>query len=361
MSENDKENSGFILYLSQQALPIRMLAFVVFIVLIIGLIVGITGALYLFNISNFPRNVPFALADTVTVEEYAVFEDEESYPAALASHSDGTVYTGSYLHGAVWRVNPSGDISEIPDSRARIGSVIGLDVASDGTVTILDRYDAFIGGGAKIWQLSGDTLQEIIRIEAQGTIAAVNPNDIAVSADGRIFVVDIALQHILVLENGELTIWWQAPDISYQPAGLAYDAANERLLVTDAARTAVYAIPVNADNPEAARETIYINDTTQTPPQFNGITVDTLGNIYVAALGLNEIWQIDEGNDDFTILANNYRGSSDLAYDASNGRLFVNNWDQSWLLPINFAFFQFNLDPRLPFSVDVINLNIASE
>lgn len=354
MSDKEKEQSGLILWLSQQALPIRVASFFVFVVLIVGLIIGATVGLYYFNVSSYPRLVPFALADNVRVYEYATLEGEEAYPSAVASTADGTLYTGSYIEGVIWQIDPDGNISEVADTRDNIGSVIGIDVAEDGTVYILDHLDPFDAGGAKIWQISANGLELSADIPERGDVSLLKPNDIAVTPDGRIFVLDISLGQILSIEGETVEIWWQAPDSTYQIAGLAYNSVNDSLLITDAARTAIYEIPVSAENPEAARQIIFVDENTQSPPAFNGIDVADDGTIYVAAFDLNEIWEIVPNTNEFTILANNYRGSSDIAYDNANQRLYVNNWDQSWLIPITLVVMQVDLPPRLPFSVDVI-------
>jgi len=355
MSQEEQEQSGFILYLSQQSLPVRLLAFIVFVVLIVGLIIGITIGLYYFNVSNFPRLEPFALSETVSVAEYATFDDEEAYPGAVAVDENGILYTGSYVHGAVWRVNTSGDISEIPGSREQIGSVIGLDVAADGSVYVLDHLDAFSNGGAKVWQISGETITPVAEFGVEGDIVVSKPNDIAVDSNGRVYLLDISLSQILLLDGDNIRIWWQVPDETYQIAGLAYHAVNDSLLISDANRHAIYEIPVSAEDTESARETVFmLMESVQEAPQFNGITVDGNGAIYASAFDLNEIWQIEPENNEYTVLANNYRGGSDVAYDAMNNRLFVNNWDQSWLIPVTLVIVQVDIPPRLPFSVDVI-------
>lgn len=357
MSREEQEQSGLILYLSQQSLPVRLLAYIVFVLLVIGFIIGITIGLYYLNVSNFPRLQPYALAETVTVAEFVTFEDEAAYPAAVGVTDDGTIYTGSYAHGAVWRINSAGNITEIPGSREQIGSVIGLDVAGDESLYVLDHLDAFSTGGAKVWQITDDiiTLRADFGIEDNLTLS--KPNDIAVDSNGRVYLLDIALNQLVLLDGENTTIWWQAPDESYQIAGLAYNALNDSLLITDANRHAIYQIPVNANEAESARETIFmLNETLQEAPQFNGITVDGDGTAYVSAFALNEIWQIEPGTNDYTVLAINYRGSSDVAYDALNHRLFVNNWDQSWLIPVTLVLIQVDIPPRLPFSVDVITL-----
>ncbi|MEO1290363.1 MAG: hypothetical protein AAFV93_21635, partial [Chloroflexota bacterium] len=85
------DQSGFIMYLSRQSLPIRLTAFFVFIILIVGVIVGITGGLYYANVANFPRLMPIGVAEGTSAEEFTVFTDDEAYPAAVTSSEDGTL------------------------------------------------------------------------------------------------------------------------------------------------------------------------------------------------------------------------------------------------------------------------------
>ena len=93
-------------------------------------------------VGSAPRSQAVAERDGISVSEFAALPDEDAYPAALAIAADGTVYTGSYQTGALWAISPDGAISEIADSRARIGSITGLDLGPDGALYILDRIAA---------------------------------------------------------------------------------------------------------------------------------------------------------------------------------------------------------------------------
>ena len=211
-----------------------------------------------------------------------------------------------------------------------------------------------VPGGAKIWQISANTIELRLDTILNSALPIGKPNDIAVDSEGRLFLIDIATARVLLLDGDDLSIWWEAPDASSQIAGLAYNPVNDALLISDATRTAIYEIPVNAEDRESAREIVYINETPDPFPAFNGLTVADDGTIYVAAFDLNEIWQIIPGTNEHIVLAGNYRGSSDVAYDSANNRLYVNNWDQSWLIPITLVIMQVDVPPRLPFSVDMI-------
>jgi hypothetical protein len=336
-----EERSGFIGWLSKQSLPTRIIVFSLFVVLAVGLIFSATGLLYYFNVRNYPRIKPIAVAEDVQSSEFATLPDADSYPAALAAASDGSLYAGSYVSGAIWLIAPDGSMSEIPGSREQLGSVISLEL-SDG-LYVLDQREPFNTGGAKLWfyQSGGlSLLRDLPELE--------QANDITVDAEGRVYITDLQGGKIYRIDSAGLSIWWQAPDETYAPAGLAYN--NGQILLSDALRGEIYAIPENAADTEAERTMIFSGDVDL---GFNGMSMGTNGKLYVADLLNNQVWEI--GLDGFgRVLASYYRGSSNVAYDASQNRIFVNNWDQSWLVPKEFFGITFNVEPRLPFSIDVI-------
>jgi hypothetical protein len=344
------ERGGFIGWLTKQSLPLRVLAFSLFIVAAVGLIFGLTALLYYFNVSNYPRINPIALAEDVVVAEFATLPDDDSYPAALAVSSSGTLYTGSYLSGVVWRIAPDASMSEVSQSREQIGSVISLEVAADNSLYILDHLEALVNGGAKIWRLDDAGLSLVQAIPSE----TINqPNDISIDAEGRLYISDLQGGKIFRLDSTGLSVWWEVPSFDYAPAGLDYDAGSDRLLISDALRGEIYAIPTNASDTEAER--IVLFDSAE-DVGFNGIDLGMNGRLYAADLLNNQVWEIELGLGTDRAIAGYYRGSSTVAYDASSNRLFVNNWDQSWLVPLDYYFISLSFSPRLPFSIDVIDL-----
>lgn len=357
--QNEQARGGVIGWVQRQPRPVRIGIFIGGMVGVVFLVFAFTAVLYYLNVRSFPRSVPAAFLPDVTTQEFIVFEDEEAYPAALAA-ADGTLYVGGYLSGAVWSVDRAGNLSEIPGTRGTIGSVIGMDVGADGSLYVLDRVQPLAAAGAAIWRIMGEQVEQIASLPPDGTRRISLPNDIAVDDEGNIYVVDVdsSLRRIWRFapggESGE--IWWIAPRDPANPAGLAYDSANQRLLVTEVASNAIYAIPIAAADPAAATEVVYQYDgPVAETPGFNGLTIAPDGTIYVAELAQNEVSRLEDG--ELVPLAGGYRGGSDLAYDAETGRLFINNWDQSWLVPQQFFIVRFYVGPRLPFSVDVIETN----
>ena len=74
------------------------------------------------------------------------------------------------------------------------------------------------------------------------------------------------------------------------------------------------------------------------------------GEIFLALLAWNRVAKLQDGK--LAILARDFRGSSDVAYDANSDRLFVTNWNQFSL--------GFGTRPQLPFALDVIDLSPVS-
>ncbi len=302
-------------------------------------------------IGSAPRAQAVAVAAGITIAEFAALPDDDAYPAALALDAAGTVYTGSYQTGALWSISPAGLVSEIPESRARIGSVTGLTATPAGGLLILDRVTALDAQGAIIWLYADATLESIVKIPADPTIGLRLPDDIAVDGAGNIYISDRDPARVWRYSSAgqNLGIFWQPPAGSKAaPTGLAYDAARQALLITDSAADAVYRVPVNAGDLSqtlAATETLYA-DEARNGYGFDGITVAPTGEIYIALLAWNRVAQLKDGA--LLMLARDFRGASDLAYDPARARLYVSNWNQFSL--------GFGTRPQLPFALDMIAL-----
>lgn len=307
-------------------------------------------------IDSAPRAQATAIAQGVTVSEYAALPDDDSYPAALALADDGTLYTGSYQTGALWSISADGFIRELKATRDRIGSVSGLDTAPDGALIVLDRLAALDAQGAVIWRYAAAELKAIARIPNDQTIGLVLPDDIAVDQAGFIYVSDRDPPRVwrYTLTGQNQGVWWQpAPDSESAPTGLAYDAAGDAILITDSEQDVIYRVPAAAsDLSEALRQTeiLYQNDS-EPGHGLDGITASPAGDVYVALLAQNRVARLDP--DGLTMLAGGFRGASDLVYDDRENTLFVTNWNQFSL--------GFGTRPQLPFALDAVDLSPAAD
>lgn len=301
-------------------------------------------------LNSSPRVLSTALVPDVTVRQFASLPDNDAYPAAVATAPDGTVYTGSYATGAVWAVDPSGSVRELPNTRDTIGAVTGLAIAPDGGILVVDQNDTDP-------RSPGGLIQ---RIALDGTVSAyadivsgfITPNDIVFDASGAFYVSDPGRNEVwrfVVDEDGtpQGEVWWVPPidesGTRNAVTGLAYDPIRDAIIVTDPETNKIYGVSIA----DGSAETIYRHGERANPPGFDGATVAPDGTLYVAALGQNGIAIVENGDLDY--IAGLFRGASDVEYAAAD-RLYVTNFDQSSLIiPL--------LQPQLPFTLDVIELS----
>ena len=331
-----------------RALFFLLLALAIGVVLII--------AMTWFVIGSAPRSQAVALANGVSVTEFATLPDEDAYPAALAIDADGMLYSGSYKTGALWSITPAGAVREIPGSRERIGSVSGLDVAPDGALYILDRIAPLDAQGAIVWRYVDGALARLFDIRSDAFFGNVLPDDIAVDNAGRIYVSD-RLGHVLrYSETGEPmgaggdAYWWLAPcRDKCEITGIAYDRAADALLIADPAAEAVYRVNIT-DGPPSESATVLPGAAQKSDYGFDGITVTADGDIYIALLNWNRVARVADG--ELIMLAKDFRGASDVAFDGARERLYVTNWNQFGLA--------FGTRPQLPFAIDLLQFEALS-
>jgi sugar lactone lactonase YvrE len=333
--------------------------FIFFLFIIGGLLLILALALLLYSSTvNSGRSVPIALVPEVSVSTAAELPDRDAFPAAVAAAADGTAFTGSFATGAVWRIDPDGTVTELPDTRDLIGSVTALAPASDGTLFVLDGGDTDPRtSGGIIWRIGADgTLSSYGALPEERSFIA--PNDMVVSANGVLFVTDPGQNLILrfgpddededTVSNG--VAWWLPSTYgNSQPGaitGIALDPTSDRhLIVTDPELNRIYRVSFSGD--EAI---LYDHGNQPNPPGFDGVVMTPDGSIYVAALGQNGVARVNAETGSLDYIAGLFRGSSDVDYDPAGGRLLVTNWDQSSLvLPL--------LSPSLPFTIDAITFN----
>jgi sugar lactone lactonase YvrE len=327
---------------------------IVFILVFVGILMGLVLLTLLLAgqaLNSGERVVSQALVPEVTVRQFAALPDDDAYPAAVAVAPDGTVYTGSYASGAVWAIDPDGNVRELPGAREAIGAVTGLAVAPDGSILVVDQEDTDPrSAGGSVQRIAADGSVSLFATisDERGFVA---PNDIVIDGSGAIYVSDPGRNEIWRFsdEAGSVTgdVWWVPPapaeGTTNSITGLAYDPTRDAIVVTDPEANKVYRIAIA----DGSVETVYQHGSRANPPGFDGATVAPDGTLYVAALGQNGIAIVNNGDLDY--IAGLFRGASDVEYAAPN-RLYVTNFDQtSIVVPI--------VEPQLPFALDVIELN----
>jgi sugar lactone lactonase YvrE len=305
--------------------------------------ISLTVILLIINSGERPQGK--GVAAGVTVREFAVLPDDDAYPASIAAAPDGTVYSGSYVSGVLWRIAPDGSVSDLPGTRGILGAVSGLTLGPDGALYVVYLRDsglAMAGGG-------------VARVAPDGTITDfpapdggfLLPDDIALDAQGRVYVSDRGRRAVLRFapDGSGGAVWWAPPspaDTPAAPTGLAYDAATDTLIVTDSSLDEVYRLSLDGQ----VIETLYAQAGRPNAPGLDGVTAAPDGAIYAAALAQNRVVQVVDG--ELVTLAEGFRGVSDVDYHA--GRLYATNFDSfSLVVPA--------VQARLPFALDVIELS----
>lgn len=306
---------------------------------------GLTVFLILLSVNATERATALALQENVMVQQFAALPGEDAYPSAVAVSPEGTVYTGSYATGTLWTVTPDAMVSEVPGSNDALPSVTGLDFAPDGSLLILARASSDPrGAGGSIWRLGQDgDLSEFATIEEEGGFIA--PDDITVDAQGQVYATDRGRRQVWRW-NADGTGgagWWTPEEETVVPTGLAFDAANNAIVVTDFALNTVYRVPVDGGEAQA----VYRYTDSTNPPSFDGVTAAPDGILYVAALEQNGIVTFRDG--EMVYLAGNFRGGNDVAI-APDGRLYVTNFDSTSLVVPG-------VRPQLPFALDVVTIS----
>lgn len=323
----------------------RMLLFSALMIAAVLLFIILIGVLIVGSFNSVARTAAAPLVDFVTVGEFATLPDDDAYPAAVAVGRDGVVYTGSYVSGAVWSILATGEVNEIEGTRGQIGSVSGLTIAPDGALLILDRIEALTAQGAVIWRVSAEEALTQVATLPGGELGG-GYDDIALDSLGRIYVSDRVRNAVWRIEKGvdSAEIWWQAREEEADPTGLNYDAANDRLLMSDSILNRIYSLSLEGTGSAVEVTILYDHGRRPNAPGFDGLVITSQGEIYYAALNTNQVGRLD--GEELTVLAGGFRGASDLDYDPVNRRLIVANWNQFALA--------FNTQPQLPFALDVI-------
>ena len=225
-------------------------------------------------------------------------------PEGIAADPAGNLYSASDIDGAsvgtVCVFNPSGSLSRtIPVPAGPSGVVVLIGLAFHGSRTL---YTCDAGDGTGTGRLlSIDTVSGAVTVVTTGLEF---PNGVALDDQGNVYVSDsVAGTIVRVRQNGtNRTVWSSDPLLSttgfppFGANGIAFDLLSHNLYVTNTGDSRVLRIPVKANGSAGAVQIFAdgatINQrqhTTEALHGADGVALDILGNIYVAANQANEV------------------------------------------------------------------------
>jgi sugar lactone lactonase YvrE len=231
----------------------------------------------------------------------------------IAFNGEGNLYVAG--DRALWRVSVGGEVTQI----AELYSNLGLAPIGERDILMADfgptnRFDTGPNDDGIVWRITPEG--EKTRIVDGGL---GDPNFVLVRPDGSFLVSDDATDEIFLIDTrGTLTLF---TDAIGHPNGLALSADGSTLYVAQIFHSLrplviddrVWALPLADGQPAGLPEVIArlgegaAND---------GLALDELGRIYVAANGAGQIWRIDPTTRETVLIAEGMPGVASLAFGA---------------------------------------------
>lgn len=229
----------------------------------------------------------------------------------IAFNGEGHLFVAG--NARLWHVSTDGDATEL----VQLYSNLGLAPIGDRDILMADfgptnRFNTGPNADGIVWRITpeGDTTRVI-----DGGIG--DPNFVLVSSDGSILVTDDATDEIYVLlpdgRRGVLS------DAVGHPNGIAFSADESVLYVAQIFKSIrpvvsdgrVWALPLAELMPSGPPELLVdLGDDAAN----DGLAMDELGRIYVAANGAGEIWRIDPETRESVLIAENMPGAASIAF-----------------------------------------------
>lgn len=229
----------------------------------------------------------------------------------IAFNGEGDLYVAG--NQALWRVSTDGEVTQI----AELYSNLGLAPIGERDILMADfgptnRFNHGPNDDGIVWRITPEG--EKTRVVDGGV---GDPNFVLVRADGSILVSDDATDEIFLVDpQRQLTLFTDAVG---HPNGLALSADESTLYVAQIFGSLrpltiddrVWAVPLEDGQPAG-------------PPQViarlgegaanDGLALDELGRLYVAANGAGQIWRIDPTTHEMVLIAEGMPGVASLAF-----------------------------------------------
>ncbi len=231
----------------------------------------------------------------------------------IAFNGEGDLYVAG--DRALWRVSRAGEPTKVADLYSNLGlAPIGprdILMADFGPTS---RFDHGPNADGIVWRITPEG--EKTRV-IDGGIG--DPNFVLVLGNGSFLVSDDATDEIIVADStGAMMLFTDAVG---HPNGLALSADKTTLYVAQifsslrplAIDDRVWAVPLENGAPAGLPE---LMARTGEGAANDGLALDQLGRIYVAANGTGQIVRIDPTSNETVLIAENMPGVASLAFGA---------------------------------------------
>jgi sugar lactone lactonase YvrE len=229
----------------------------------------------------------------------------------IAFNGEGALYVAG--NSRLWHVGTDGEATEI----VQLYSNLGLAPIGDRDILMADfgptnRFSNGPNTDGIVWRITpeGDTTRVV-----DGGFG--DPNFVLVRSDGSFLVSDDATDEILlVLPDGRMGV---ISDAVGHPNGLALSADESTLYVAQIFKSIhpvvadgrIWALPLTDGMPSGPPELIA---DLGAAAANDGLAMDELGRVYVAANGAGEIWRIDPETKEKVLIAENMPGAASIAF-----------------------------------------------
>lgn len=240
-----------------------------------------------------------------------IFVDEPfSACEGIAFNGEGDLFVTA--NRALWKVHPDGSVKQVAD----LYTNLGIAAIGDRDILVAD----FGPTNAFRNQKNHDGI--IWRVTPEGEKTEVvqgigDPNFILVREDGSFLVSDDATNEIFLANlDGELELFCTAVN---HPNGLAFNLDQSSLYVAQIFHNirpvvpdnCVWEVKLDKGKPKG-RANLLIR--TGPGGANDGLALDKLGRIYIAANGEGKIWRYDPSNDEMLLITENVFGAGSLAF-----------------------------------------------
>ena len=243
-----------------------------------------------------------------------------NYPIGIAADANGNLYVGDQLNEKVRKITPAGVVTTLAGNGAP-ASADG--VGSSATFYYPTGVTVDPSGNIYVTDLGGNTIRKVTSggvvttVAGDGGAGATNgpastatfrsPAGVAIDKSGNLYITDASNNQIRMVTPGAVvsTFAGSGPQGSadgtgaaasfYYPYGIAIDASGN-LYVADTRNNKIRKItPAGVVSTLAGGGAVGSADGTGTAASFNypaGIAVDSIGNLYIADVGNNEIRKV---------------------------------------------------------------------